>query len=365
MRLEKEIRDNKELQQKNLDNQKVTRNGLKMVHSQIETQKKLVSSLNEQVGLLDGEITSRSKKIEAMEKDIARMKSDYADMIYAAYKNHKLNNSIAFIFDSEDFNQATRRIDYMRRYNRMREDMVAQIDSTSRNLGIEMKELETQRADLSETRASRDRELGSLNAEEARYRKDSDKLAAEEKKIASTIRKQEKEQKDAQEKLRKMIEEEARKVAAVKRSDEERRQLQVLSGQFDQNKGKFAFPVERGVVIGKYGRHPHPTQKNLMVDNKGIDIAAERNAEVRCLFEGTVTRVMFIPKLNNCVMVQHGEYFTVYSNLASVQVKGGDHVTTGQVIGRIPDTDESNDYFLHFELWKSTANMNPEPWFYK
>ncbi len=364
-RLEKEIDRNKELRQKNQKDQKVTQNGLKMVRTQIESQRKLVASLNEQVKLLDGEINTRGKDIKAMERDVASMKQEYANMIYAAYKNHKLNNSIAFLFDSENFNDATQRIDYMRRYNLMRAEMVGRIESALSDLNREVKGLEGEKTKLEKTKASRDREIKTLNANEAKYKKDSEKLAAEEKKIANTIKQKEKEKKNAQDKLQKVIADEAKKAAAAKRTAEDRKRLQALSGQFDQNKGKFPYPVSGGVVIDRYGKHTHPTQKNLTVDNKGINIAAERNAEVRCIFEGTVTRVIFINGLNNCVMIQHGEYFTVYSNLASVQVKNGDRVTANQAIGRIPDTADSNDYFLHFEIWKNTANLNPEQWFYR
>jgi septal ring factor EnvC (AmiA/AmiB activator) len=364
-KLEKEINRNKELQKKNKNDQKVTQNGLKMVLAQIDSQRKLVASLQEQARLLNGEITSRGNDIKAMEREVARMKQEYADMIYAAYKNHKLNNSMAFIFDAADFNDATRRIDYMRRYNRMREDMVARIDSLSTNLGREIEGFEAQKSDLETTKATRDKEIKSLGADETKYRKDSDKLAAEEKKLANTIKQKEKEKKTAQDNLQKIIEEEARKAAAVKLSAEDQKKLLALSGQFDQNKGKFPYPISGGVVIDRYGTHKHPTQPNLTVNNKGINIAAERNASVRSIFEGTVTRVIFIPGLNNCVMVQHGEYFTVYSNLASVQVKSGDKLSAGQTIGHIPDTADSNDYFLHFEIWKNTTNLNPEQWFSK
>ncbi len=364
-RLEKEINLNKELQKKNKNDQQVTGNGLKMVRAQIESQRRLVASLDQEVGLLDGRIAAHSKEIASMERDIARMKREYAEMIYTAWKNHKLNNSLAFIFDSEDFDDATLRIDYMRRYNRMREERVVKINSLSRDLGHEVEGLEGQKAEVRKTRAARDRELGELNADEAKYRKDSEKLAAEEKKIAGTIRQKEKEKKNAQDQLQKVIAEEAKKAAAARRTAEEQKQMQVLSGQFDQNKGKFPYPVTGGVVIDHYGKHIHPTQRNLTVDNKGINIAAERNAEVRCIFDGVVTRVIFIQGLNNCVMVQHGEYFTVYSNLAGVNVKSGDTVASNQAIGRLPDSGDSNDYYLHFEIWKNTSNLDPEQWFYR
>ncbi|MBQ5613630.1 MAG: M23 family metallopeptidase, partial [Tidjanibacter sp.] len=113
------------------------------------------------------------------------------------------------------------------------------------------------------------------------------------------------------------------------------------------------------------GVHPHPTQPRLTVNNKGINIAAKRGASVYCVFEGMVTRVLFINGLNNCVMVRHGEYYTVYSNLASVSVKNGDVVALDQKLGTLSNGDNSDEYTLHFELWKGTDYLNPEQWLAK
>ena len=130
-------------------------------------------------------------------------------------------------------------------------------------------------------------------------------------------------------------------------------------------KGKLPYPVTGGVIVDHFGVHPHPTQPRLTVNNKGINIATKRGASVYCVFEGVVTRVLFINGLNNCVMVRHGEYYTVYSNLASVSVKNGDIVALDQKLGSLSNGDNSDEYTLHFELWKGTDYLNPEQWLAK
>ena len=121
-------------------------------------------------------------------------------------------------------------------------------------------------------------------------------------------------------------------------------------------------PVDGGVIIERYGKHKHPTQRHITVVNKGVNIAAPKGAEVFAVFEGEVARVMFINGLNNCVMLRHGDYFTIYSNLASVNVKAGDHVGTNSKLGNLSTSDNPDDHQLHFEVWFHTMNQDPELW---
>ena len=164
------------------------------------------------------------------------------------------------------------------------------------------------------------------------------------------------------EQLQRLVAEEARRNAGTKRTAAEERVRVELSNNFEQNEGKFPYPVSDGVIIDRFGKHPHPTQRGLTIDNKGVNIAGEKGAPVRCIFEGTVSRVVFIKGLNNCVMVNHGNYYTVYSNLESVSVKANDAVGRNQVIGNLPSTANNDDWYLHFELWKGTTFLNPEKW---
>lgn len=359
---EAEIKRNEALLGKIKGERAVTLNELKLIGSRISNRLSIVTSLGQQISLCERSIQEKNTEINDLERRIAELKQEYADMIYAAYKNYLLNNSMAFIFASRDFQEMTLRVNYMKRYNRMREAKAAQLDSLSDVLRSEVTVLDARKAELEATRKSRDAELATLRSDEQTYKKNSTRLAANERKIADKIRKQEKEKQSAQKQLQKLVAEEARRRAGTKKTAAEEKAIAVLSNNFEQNEGKFPYPVSGGVVIDRFGKHPHPTQKGLTIDNKGVNIAAERGASVRCIFEGTVSRVVFIKGLNNCVMVNHGNYYTVYSNLAEVNVKANDKVGRNEVIGRLPSTDNNDDWYIHFELWKGTTFLNPERW---
>ena len=173
--------------------------------------------------------------------------------------------------------------------------------------------------------------------------------------------KKQEEKKKAKQTLQKIIDEETRK-AKRKMTDEERRAVTELNGRFDQNKGKMLMPVNGGVIIERFGKHQHPTQRHITVVNKGVNIAAPKGSEVFAVFEGEVARVMFISGLGNCVMLRHGDYFTIYSNLATVAVKAGDKVATNARLGTLSAGDNPDDYQLHFEVWYHTINQDPELW---
>lgn len=361
-RAEEEIRRNEALLSKIKGERAVTQNELKLIISRITNRQQIVSSLDRQIDLCERDIAAKNKEITETNRRIEVLKNEYADMIYAAYKNYLLNNSLAFLFASRDFQEATLRINYMKRYNRMREAKAAELDSLSGVLRNEVRKLDEQRAQLEASRTSRDRELRTLRADEQTYKQNSSRLAADERKIADRIRRKEREKQNAQKQLQRLVAEEARRNAGTKRTAAEEQVRVELSNNFEQNAGKFPYPVSGGVIIDRFGKHPHPTQRGLTIDNKGVNIAGEKGAPVRCIFEGTVSRVVFIKGLNNCVMVNHGNYYTVYSNLESVDVKANDRVGRNEVIGRLSSTENSDDWYLHFELWKGTTFLNPEKW---
>lgn len=204
-------------------------------------------------------------------------------MIYAAYKNYLQNNSMAFLFASRDFGEMTLRINYMKRYNRMREAKASELDSLSAVLQDEVKRLDTQLAQLETSRSNRDKELQTLRADEQTYKKNSSRLAADERKVADRIRQKEREKQNAQKQLQRLVAEEARRNAGTKRTAAEERVRVELSNNFEQNEGKFPYPVSDGVIIDRFGKHPHPTQRGLTIDNKGVNIAGEKGAPVRCI----------------------------------------------------------------------------------
>ncbi|MBP3331468.1 MAG: peptidoglycan DD-metalloendopeptidase family protein [Tidjanibacter sp.] len=336
---------------------------LKLIRSRISSRQKIVRSLNSQINMLDKGIKNKEQNIVELNKRLAMLKNEYGNMIYESYKNYKLNNSLLFLFASKDFNDITRRLDYMRRYNNMRKDKAVEIDSLKIQLGEEVNDLTKQINKLDNTKESRNKELSTLEKDRTQYSEKSKELQQQQSKVSKTLEQKRLQKQQAERQLQRIIAEEARKARAQSGdySEEEQRAYIELSGRFDQNKGKLPMPVT-GVIIDHFGVHQHPTQKNLTVNNKGINIAAERGGSVFSVFDGVVSRVVFISGLNNCVMIRHGEYFTVYSNLTNVNVKTGDVVSLNQKIGSLSNSNDNEDNTLHFELWRGTTNLDPEPW---
>ena len=361
-RAEEEIRATNELLAKTKKDKQVTQNQLKLIQNRIRNRKQIIANLEKQTQVINGDIGTKNDTVHAMQNELTQLRKEYADMVYAAYKNYKLNNFLVFLFASKDFNDATRRISYMRRYNRMRQQKAEQIKSVADSLHVQIGELENRKAELTKIRDTRTQEVSSLGKDEKQYQSSLSEINTKSGKLSSEIRKKQSQINKLQQRIQAIIAEEARKNRATPKSAAQEEYIANLSGRFDQNKGLLPYPVRGGVIVDRYGVHPHATQKGLMVNNKGVNIASGSGAEVRAVFEGDITQIVFVQGLNNTVIIRHGNYLTTYSNLASVNVKTGDKVTLNQVIGRLSNSDDSDDCVLHFEIWKETENLNPEQW---
>ena len=361
-RAEEEIRATNELLAKTKKDKQVTQNQLKLIQNRIRNRKQIITNLEKQTQVINGDIGTKNDTVHAMQNELTQLRKEYADMVYAAYKNYKLNNFLVFLFASKDFNDATRRISYMRRYNRMRQQKAEQIKSVADSLHVQIGELENRKAELTKVRDTRTQEVSSLGKDEKQYQSSLSEINTKSGKLSSEIRKKQSQINKLQQRIQAIIAEEARKNRSTPKSAAQEEYIANLSGLFDQNKGLLPYPVRGGVIVDRYGVHPHATQKGLMVNNKGVNIASGSGAEVRAVFEGDITQIVFVQGLNNTVIIRHGNYLTTYSNLASVNVKTGDKVTLNQVIGRLSNSDDSDDCVLHFEIWKETENLNPEQW---
>lgn len=363
---EEEIKMTNQLLSKTQKNQQTADRHLNLIRNKIRNRKNIISNLEKQSGLIENNIGAKSSTIRSLEQDLGRLRQEYAAMVYDSYKNYKLNNFMLFLFASRDFNDATLRIAYMHRYNRMREQKAAEIDSVSASIGREISSLQGQKEELDKVRRSRNEELTSLDKDETQYRTSSQKLQQEAGKLNSIIKTNRQRIEQMQKQIRQIIAEESRKNKSKPQTSEQREFDVKLSGQFEQNTGRLPYPV-RGVIVNNYGLHSHTAIKGVVEKNQGVDIAAEPGAEVRAVFEGEVSQVLLNQWTNKVVLLRHGNYLTLYSNLASVNVKVGDRVTLNQPIGRIASSEDSNDCTLHFEVWKLDAqnnpvNLNPEKW---
>lgn len=360
-RAEQEIAKNEKLLKEVTASKKSNQTEIKLLQSKITSREKVVSSLGKQINLISKDIATKQGNIASMRSNLDRLKEEYAEMVRVTYKIQLLGAPLHFIFSSEDVGVATHRLGLLARYNRALERRAEEIVTRTQEVEGEVASLAEQQSALDKTRGEHQKRLKTLDEEKKQLSDAGKKLAANEKKISKELKKKREAKRKAQQTLQKIIDEETRKTKR-KMTDAERRAVTALNGRFDQNKGKMLMPVNGGVIIERFGKHQHPTQKHITVVNKGVNIAAPKGSEVFAVFEGEVARVMFISGLNNCVMLRHGDYFTIYSNLATVCVKAGDKVGTNSKLGTISAGDNPDDYQLHFEVWFHTINQDPEIW---
>ena len=358
---EKEIAKNEKLLKEVTKSKKTNQTEIKLLQVKINNRTKVVGGLNKQITLISNDIKQKESDIASMNTQIEELKREYAEIVRVAYKNQKVNSPLLFLFSSDDLNTATRRLSFMRRYNNSLKQKVLDVEQLKSDVATQVELLGKQQQELDNKKAYPQKELNTLDKERKELKAAGKRLDANEKKISKELKAKRDQKRAAQQALQRIIDEETRKTKR-KMTDAERRAITELNGKFDQNRGKMLMPVNGGIIIERYGKHKHPTQKHITVVNKGVNIAASKGSEVFAVFEGDVARVMFINGLNNCVMLKHGDYFTIYSNLASVDVKAGQHVGTNTRLGRLSDGVNPDDHQLHFEVWFHTMNQDPELW---
>ena len=274
----------------------------------------------------------------------------------SAYKNRDARLWYMYILSSESFSQGLRRFGYLRSFSR---EMSAQ----GEQLLAMQSELETQSARLSSlkktaaaVRESRVEDVKQLQGEEAEVSGLVAQLKSDRSRYQKELARRQKEMSELKRKTDQIIQ---RKTVEAKKKATTAVDAQ-LSSSFASNKGRLPWPVE-GTVTGSFGSHPHPVYKNVTLPfNNGVNVAVARNCAVKAVFDGTVASIHVMPGYNQCVLVQHGDYFTLYCRLKTVSVKEGTKVKTGQVLG-VVDTIGGEDE-LHFELWKGQSPQNPESW---
>lgn len=364
---EADIKACNDLIAKSKKNQSTTESQLKIVRTQLAKRREMVGTLEKQVGAIEREISGRRSDISRLQGDLETLRRDYAEMVYAAWKNHKYNDFLLFLFSADDFNAATRRTDFMRRYNRARQDKAGQIASLSDTIRNQVSELDATRTELDATRQTHTREASSLAKDEKQHSANVKKLAADQKDLRKQISEKEALRKKVQAQIDELIAAEVRRAQGKSMSEADLRALAELSGRFDQNMGKLPYPISGGVIVDRFGEHAHAVEPGMRVNNKGVNIAGSGGAAVKCVFEGEVVVVSSLHNDNRykIMIVRHGSYFTLYANLVSTSVRMGDKVAAGQTLGRIGNNPENNA--LHFEIHREAAAgqstpLNPEQW---
>ena len=368
--IEKEIEYNNKLLKETKKTKKTTLNQLIILKKQISNREKLIQNINSQIKTVDEQIALNNEILKELNNDLKNLKDEYAKMIYYAYKNRNSYDKLMFIFSSKDFNQAYKRIKYFQQYAAYRRNQAELITKTEAEINSTIKKLETVKSEKTLLVQSLIDEKNNLSREKKQQNTTFRKLTSKEKELKAILRRKEKAARKLEKEIEKIIAEEI-KLASKKSGTTETSGFALtpselkLSNDFASNKGHLPWPVERGIISGTFGTHSHPVLKNVKTKNNGIDILTDTATKARTIFGGEVTRVISIPNYYFVVMVRHGEYLSVYSNLADVFVKKGDMVTAKQEIGVIHTDRKNAKTELHFELWKGKSLLNPSNWLAK
>ncbi len=338
---------------------KATIGQLRALNQQISAREGLISSLNEEIALLDGEIKDLNIIVSALLSDLKQLKAEYAAMIYSSYKANHGYSQLTFLFSAATFNQLFMRLKYLEQYSDARKLQAQQIEEVSKELDGQRNEVQIKRA---EQQVLLNQQLAE-NEKLLRLKNKQSNLVQELTKKEKQLKRELAERKEALDRLDKLIAEIVRKelersktLSSKALADEEE-----LSANFEEMKTKLSWPVQSGFVSSKFGKQPHPVLKGITVDNRGVEIQTNKDSPVKSVHQGKVITVAFAPGMNNVVMVQHGEYFTLYARLKEVHVKKGSIVGKDDLIGTVY-TDNSGVTEVHFEVWKNYAKLDPEKW---
>ena len=361
---EKDILYTNELIAKTEKNKKDSYSKLLLINSKIKSREKIITDINNEIQIIEYKITDQQELIANLEKDYEELKQEYAKIITHYYKNRNKYSRMMFIFASDNVNVAFKRIKYLQQYSNYRTLQAKQLIQTKLEIEKQLSELKSLHTDkenlLSEHRTETD--------ELKREKSDQNVMIQQLDKQKTELKKKLDEQVQLANKLQKEIEKViAEELKKSKKADMKVFQLtpeeKKLADNFISNKSKLPWPTERGVITGFFGENPHPVLKGVFIRNDGIDISTTEDSYIRSVFDGDVTRVFVIPGAHKTVIIRHGNYLSVYSNLSEVFVKQGDKVKTKQTIGKIfTDREDGNKSVLQFQIWKENQKLNPQDW---
>ena len=362
-KLESEIEYTSKLLDQTKKSKETSVHDLQLLSSQIKKREALINTISQEIEEVNHTIREDQMLINKRSRELKALKDEYARMIYYSHKITKAQNRLLFIFSAKDFNQAYQRLKYYQQYTAYRRKQAERIREAQIALSKQMHELEGARVEKLKLVESESVEKSKLDSEKQRKDRTIQDLSKKEKQLLATLRAKQKALQKLQAEIERILAEDARARAADANRDASIRAAEMrLSSSFAANKGRLPWPTDQGVVTSTFGEHTHPVLKYVKVNNNGIDIMVSQNAPVKAVFNGVVSKVLSIPNLNKVVMLRHGDYLTVYSNLDEVSVTNGQALVTGQVIGRAHyDRDEGKSE-LNFQVWHAKTIMDPQHW---
>lgn len=365
-----------EIQQTNrllANNKKQTRSVLEQLEAidlKVKAQQKLIAVINEQARLLNRNIRDNKKQISKLESDLKILKDDYAQMVVKTYKSKSKQSRLMFLLSSDNFLQAYKRVQYLNQYNNYRKQQGEELIEKKEEIRLRTDTLNLQLATQQKLLKENQAEEEKLKAQQKVQQLLVNDLRKKERTYARQIRDKQKEIDRIDKQIQTLID------AAISRANKSAGssavskfaltpEAKLLADNFLSNKGQLPWPVEKGLVVMRFGKQPHPFVKNVFINSNGVRIATEEGAKARAVFEGEVLEVQIIKGANKTVFLQHGNYISVYNNLDEVYVKKGEKVKIYQEIGKVHTDASSGETLLKFSIFRDSEVQNPAQWIYR
>ena len=346
-------------------------NRLTLISEQILARKKVISLLNQEIGLIDKDINSHDKELTALEEDLRVQRSKYVRSLQNMQLRQTSQHKWTFILSAGSFTQSFRRMRYLHEYAEWRKQQMKQIAIKQEVVKQKQLELEIVRQEKLSLLGEREDERRLLEKEETMQKKEYQELSKKQKSLQEEIKVSKKRAEELNRQIERLIASEiansAKDNSVSRKSDtlggyamtkEEKK----LSDNFSSNRGNLPFPLTgKYKIVNTFGEHQHPIEKRVTVKCNGIEIQTIAGTDAQAVFQGEVTTIFVAPN-GYGVIVRHGNYLTIYINLSETYVKKGDEVTTRQRLGKIATAPKTNETILHFEIRKEKDALNPELW---
>ena len=354
--LQQQLEETSKMLKQTKKDETATENKLNLLNNDINIRKKLIRNIQGEINALNSEMSTLLKKRTALQAELEVAKADYARLVRETHYADIQQSPLLFVLSSESFQQLIRRMQYMQQFAAYRKEQVKKIKSLQEDIDEQNNQLNKRKENRSKSLQNQKREQEQLTADQRKQKSMLSSLKKQEKDLLAKQSNQQKKVDELNKKIEQLI---AKQVQTTTTLTKEQK---LIAGGFEANQGRLPWPVEKGFISGHFGKHQHPVHEHVTVNNKGIYLQTVSGASARAIYEGEVT---WCSQMNGtyAVIIQHGNYRSVYSQLKSIKVKQGDKIQAKQSIGEImTNPNEDNKTELYFQIYKDRSILNPSLW---
>jgi septal ring factor EnvC (AmiA/AmiB activator) len=337
-------------------------NDIKLLGNRIGMRERVISGYKDEIDLISERIEINELAIKLMEDDLTKIKREYGRTIINSYRNSKGNPQLAYLLSAKDFNQGYKRIRYLQQMARFRRNAIETINSLKREIEETRSRMMEDLENISDLKSREEDQKTILQREQERKRRMVTTLSSREKQLRRELEEKRRNAAKIETEINRLIEEERRRGAKSEMTPE----MRLISNNFEENKGRLPWPVEKGIITEKFGPQKHAVLENVIEINPGVEITGSGKINARSIFNGQIVRIFAIPGENMSIIIRHGKYYSVYQNLVNIKVKQGEMVSTKQELGEVfYDSLNGGSSVLKFMIFIDKEKTDPEEWIVK